>query len=270
MNKKDNRVVSLYSWKYYLIVGVVFLLGIILMLYSENQRPESRWIRFVGEIGAFVAAAIVSHFIYDRLLRKDEESLLIEKLAQLQYEKESGIISSHDKLPVADFIEDIKAAKRRLWFLNTWIDNYNSLEEAVREAVRKNVPVDILILHPQSTYAAARGRELGLEKHDDYARLQIQSNLSNLYKLSTEFSHPKSIRIKLYDSPSVLALYGADDIAYMGFFWRRKNSHQGPHLKLKTHGEGYYFGHNAKMHFEAIWSNAPLLDFTDPEWRNKL
>jgi hypothetical protein len=183
------------------------------MLYSENHPAENHWIRFVGEIGAFVAAAIVSHFLYGRLLRKDEEHLLIDKLMQLQYEKESGIISSHEKLPVPDFIEDIKSAKRRGWFLNTWIDNYNSLEEAVHEAVRKSVPVDILILHPQSHDAVARSRELGLDKHDDYARLQIQTNLSNLHKLSMEFDHPDSLRFKLYDGAGHLALYGADDIA---------------------------------------------------------
>jgi hypothetical protein len=56
----------------------------------------------------------------------------------------------------------------------------------------------------------------------------------------------------------------------MGFFWRRKSSHQGPHLKLKTHGEGFYFGHSAKMYFETIGADASRIDFRDSEWREKL
>jgi hypothetical protein len=270
MAKNSDRIPNLFSWKYYLIVGIVFLIGLILMLIAENHQTENHWIHFIGEIGAFVAAAIASHFIYAKLIRKDEEILLVEKLKQVQYELESGIISSHEKLPVYDFEYDVMVGKHKIWILQTWIGNFIPVENAIRIALEKNMEVEILILNPKSNYAKARGQELGVVEDTDYVPREINSNLAKFFQLYSESNHPNNFEIRLFDGNSTFSIYAVDDIIYLGFFWRKRNCTESPHLKLKLKGNSFYFSHFAKMHYDIIWKEATKVDFNDPEWRKKL
>ena len=270
MPKKDNRVTNLFSWKYYLLVVVLFLVGLILMLYASNNHSENHWIRFIGEIGAFVAAAIGSHFIYDRFLRKDEELLFVEKLRQLQFEKESGIITTYEKFPLQDFVDDAKSGKHKLWILQTWISNLISIEDSIRAALEKNMTVDILILNPKSNSAMARGIELGMVDDDDHVSREINSNLSKLSQLSSELKHPSNFKIKLYDGNGIFDIYGIDDNIYLGFFWRKKNSIEAPHLKLKLKDNSSYFSYYAKRHFDIIWENARPVNFSETNWKTQI
>jgi hypothetical protein len=270
MTKNTDNTTNLYHWKYYLIVGIIFLIGVILMLYAENRHTENYWFRFVGELGAFIAAAIASHFIYDKFLRKDEELLLIEKLSNLQHEKESGITSSYNKLPLQEFLNEVKTAKHSLRILQTWIANFISLEDALRIAIEKNISVEVLILNPNSNYAATRGLELGMVEDTDHVPREINSNLSRLFQLSAELRHPANFKVKLYDSSGTFDIYAVDNIIYLGFFWRKKNSIEAPHLRLKLRGDDFYFGYYTQLHFDSIWENAKQVNFTDINWRNNL
>jgi hypothetical protein len=265
--RKDNREANLYSWKYYLLVVVIFLVGLSLMLYSESAHVENNWIHFVGEIGAFVAAAIASHFIYDKFLRKDEQLLFIENLRQLQFEKESGIVTTYEKFPLNDFLEEIKVGKKRLWILQTWIPNFISLEDSIRAALEKGVHVELLILDPKSSYANLRGAELGMEEDADHVSREINSTLSKLSQLSSELKHPANLQVKLFDSSSVFGIYAIDENIYLGFLWRKKNSIEAPHLKLKLKEDSYYFSHYAKRHFDLLWKSAQSVNFSEGNWK---
>jgi uncharacterized protein DUF5919 len=269
-----NRIPNLLSWKYYSIVGLVFLSGLILMLIAEGH--DNNWLRFIGEIGAFVAAAVASHFIYDRLIRKDEQLFLVEKLESSieekmrNFEKGSGIIKSESTGDIKTFTDGITSAKKRIWILTTWIGHLTIMEAPFRKAIQKGIKVDILLLNPKSIHAAERAKELGME-NAEYVSREIYSNLDRLEQFAKESGYPSTLNVRLYEGHPVIHIQGFDDVIQLHFFLRKRNSLEAPGFILRDSAEeDLYFSNDVKNHFESISSNAKPVNFKDPDWRNKI
>ncbi len=163
-SKTEQDVKPLLKWKHYSVVIFIFILGVIIMLITEGK--QNNWFHFIGEIGAFVSAAIASHFIYDRFIRKGEESFLTKQLEMVlenrmaQFEYDSGIIQPTTKLQLDEYINSINTAKNEVYILQTWVPNFISLEDSIKNAIHRRVIVKILLLNPRSSHAGVRGKEL--------------------------------------------------------------------------------------------------------------
>lgn len=244
------------------------------MLFVEGHNNS--WLHIIGEIGAFLSAAIASHFIYDRLIRKDEQTFLLEEIESsiekkmANFEKQSGIIGSENKWNNEAFINELNSAKNRIRILSTWIGQLATIETPIKKAIQRGIRVDILLLNPTSTFSIERAKELRIQ-NSDFVKKEIDSNLERLSQFAAEASYPGTFDVRLYEGHPILLIQVVDDIMRVSFFLRDRNSLEAPVLTLRTSKEEeLYFSNDIDNHFESIWLSAKSIDFKDSDWRNKI
>jgi ribosomal protein S18 acetylase RimI-like enzyme len=135
---------------YYLIISVIFLIGIGVMLYSVEQHGHI-W-KFVGEIGSFVSAVIAVHFLYDRILKKDERYFIVNelndiiqlKLNSLKYDEKIVLYDSYREVDWTSLIEhsdhEIVIA---VHYCNQWLSQH--FESFLKFLKKKNSKIRIIV-----------------------------------------------------------------------------------------------------------------------------
>lgn len=270
--KRPDSYNNLVNLKYYTTVFAVFCIGIITMLLVDNFKESSHWLHFIGEIGAFIAAAIASHFIYDRVIRKDAELLIIEKLENAieqkfsNTEKDSGIVNSYERFNIDEFNYEVLKAKNRIWILQTWVGNLIMIESSLKEALKRNIEIQILVLNPKSKFCLTRGQELKIDR-SDYVPGSINSNLLRLSQIAKEYNYPANFKVRLYDGSYPIIIYGIDDLVYMGLTWREEHTTNSPQLKLRIdkNKENYYSSF-VNNHFNSVWKIGLEVNLKQNDW----
>ncbi|KYC38547.1 hypothetical protein WA1_35770 [Scytonema hofmannii PCC 7110] len=169
-------------------------------------------------------------------------------------------ISEIPKLPLSTFVENVKIAKH-IQILETFTDLANNdilfekFSEAIKEALRGDSRIEILLIHPESEAAKQRAEELSraIKPIKDVPEL-IQKTLARFYRLETEKVGKDKIgtlEIKLYDAFPTIAMHKWDQEAYISFYPVNQRSDEAPNLKVSTLTT---FGSYAASKFDELWN----------------
>jgi hypothetical protein len=173
---------------------------------------------------------------------------------------EQGIKSLHPiseirNLPSSGFIENVRRVKRgdRIRILETFSslinEHYREFEAAIKEAIKKDAEVEVLLFHPYS--AGAKRRAEQLSGHVNVSE-GIQKNLAHLYELQTEteYTGKKSLQIRLYTALPSIQMYRWGEWAYVSLFPIGNRSDRCPNLKVPMDNP---FGSYIDDTFEELW-----------------
>jgi len=270
---KRNSFTSMYRPLYFSIVGLLFLGGLLLMVVSEEKLKSHHILGdILRDIGGFIAAAVASHFIYEILLKREHEKILIEKLESLLNEQNSsiqktGIIGASENISSDTLAKSIHDAKESVWILQSWIGDWNRLEKSMFKAVEKGISVRILLIDPNSPHATTRSVECG--KDADWVSAGVRGNLRNLVSLSTNNGNlRKNLQVRIYDGTAVFCAFGCEDVAYVGFMRRGGYNVGATVLTLNMHDSSLHFSNLVKQHFDLVWGTARQVDFSNDNWKS--
>jgi hypothetical protein len=188
--REDALATRLQSWIHGTSGSAIFLFGVVLRILSIWLEGRNQFISAVlGDLGAVTIAAIALPFLYERLLKTEDQrmvanefsNILDQKLANLGLESthahinDTGRLSLDKKLALMQTAhEDIVQLGIRLHTFVGYFENRASSEfkQPITQLLSKGVNITVFLLNPDSEAGQA------------YARLHRQPNLLESIKES--------------------------------------------------------------------------------------
>jgi hypothetical protein len=252
------------GWKGTAIFLFFAILGIILILTAVRRGENLPWFLAGEHFGITLIAVVCATFAFDlflkdQLLKETGSRVTAEMITALRaYETAgaSGITRIHPSLNATPVVDKFAASRSEIRLLQTWVGNLTGLEAGLESAATEDCKIRVLVLNPESLQAAARSRDFGEGK--DFAKDAIEGSVSLLKRFCTN-CEKKGIKVggdqgqvmvRLYDATPIFTLYAADDVAYLGFYWRKKAALLMPQIEL---GESGYLKDAVNGYFEDLW-----------------
>jgi hypothetical protein len=195
--------------------------------------------------------------------------IINERSAELDKLRQAGVKTVHRRLAHARLIDNFEEAKESIRILQTWSGDFNNIGDTLVWAAKKGCEVKILLLNPDSDQAKQRGQDLGYV-NSTVVQALIQNDLEVLRKcaLSCNNEERNRIKVRLYDSTPVIAIYGYDDINVVGTYWRQRHSQEGPQLEVDTSkvhpdhpSSSWYVADAVVEHFDDIWNDERTIEW---------
>lgn len=243
-------------------------LGIALARFLRPRRRQITWAVLLGLLSVLLLALAARLTGYPRdLLLNVGASLLMVALTFVVFDPlfddmRKNAVQEHRTLDLDRLVVEVRNAELRVDMLDTWTGlleerhKYRFLD-ALQVAARREVPVRLLLLDPDSAAAEQRSEEL------DNARVPflIMDNLLSLHRLRDGLPRPLAdqLQVRIYDASPSIQLYRWDDKALVSFFPVGRKAYDAPQLEAFMNSP---LGEFVEGRFDELWGRArPLDDF---------
>jgi hypothetical protein len=202
----------------------------------------------------------------DRQLSK----LDIDAVARdLKHQHYCGVVQVHLRFPEETFIGLVDGAAHEITILQTWIPNLQRFEWALREAVRRQVDVRVLLLHPSSP--VARLREEALRRDPALAedvKANVERCLSIFESIAAELPErdQSRLQVRLYNSLPSIAVYKADEHYLVSSFLHAQLAIDS--VQVEIDGSDTPVGEQVERELATLWRIGCEVDLRD--WRRSL
>jgi hypothetical protein len=253
--------------KYRLILaGYGFLImSFILLSFTYFIGIKPPFDQLANTIGTSLFSISLISLVYEYFVKgafvKEIENRLSKvfknEFHEINQIKSSGIFGVFNNLPSDEVYLTLSNAQTEIMILQTWIPEKEHVCESIKKAIKIGVRVKILLLSPNSSCAMLRSAELGFKQ--DQVSIKIEDTIAEIQRVFSESLNDDFVSVRLYDGTPTMSIYAADNIAFMGNYWRGINASNGPHLKVS--GEGSYYMNSINKNFELIWQSATDVEF---------
>ncbi|MFG2979771.1 hypothetical protein ACGFYQ_00725 [Streptomyces sp. NPDC048258] len=124
-----------------------------------------------------------------------------------------GVVQVHREFPESAFIGLVRAARREVAILQTWIPNLGGFQSELAKAINeRRIEVNILLLHPSSPVAGLRDEALRTTGQSAGA-VDVDASLRSLELVHRQVSPELryKLRVRVYNSLPSIAVYKVDD-----------------------------------------------------------
>ncbi|MEU9301690.1 hypothetical protein [Streptomyces sp. NPDC048269] len=124
-----------------------------------------------------------------------------------------GVVQVHREFPESAFIGLVRAARREVAILQTWIPNLGSFQSELANAVNeRQIEVNILLLHPSSPVAGLRDEALRSTGQRAGA-VDVDASLRSLELVHRQIAPElrDKLRVRVYNSLPSIAVYKVDE-----------------------------------------------------------
>jgi hypothetical protein len=262
---KDRTILRhLNAHKLALVALGILITGMFLVMLPHLIQSDGAWKAIVEHLGLVFVPSGLMALVYEVMLRRtflDEireqfSMSLGEHFRTIDRLHGAGVKDVHEALPDAVINAKLENASRSISILQTWIPNLLQIERSLAKAIERRCRVRILLLDPESAHADARNADLGYIDRNTI-RHSIELNLKQLVCFHAEVGD--TFEVRLYSGTPVLSIYACDDTRFLGFYWRKRRSSQGP--QFEVHGGASLMGLEADRHFEDLWTDSRPVDF---------
>jgi hypothetical protein len=218
-----------------------------------------------------IAQALTARIV-DQLTQDNYQEKAANAIArQLSKKNYLGIVAVHKTLNAETFKAFINKARRQVLILNTWIPDLSSYQEELTEALKRGVPVTILILWPDSDAAELRSKALKNLPNAIPApnvRSCVWNNLDELRKVARGAGDSRKLLcVKVYNSLPSISVYCVDDNGFVSLFLHDRLAIQLPQFEF----EGVHTGFGNHIRQEVKTLERIGIAFDDIEnWRDEL
>src|SRR5262249_18623346 len=170
-----------------------------------------------------------------------------------------GIVEVHGARLIKTFDKWLGEATQRVRIIETWIGGgpIGMFAKGFPEVIKKQIPVQVLLIDYESASARQRGLDLGLTNEETVPK----SVLENLWEFDT-LRNELPIEVKLYDNLPSFTLYQCDDRAFVSFFTHGFISDTSPQLEIE--GQDTLMGKMIDQEFDELWKIAKWVDWNHP------
>jgi len=177
-----------------------------------------------------------------------------------------GIVDISKELSYRIFEEWIYNAEESVRIQETWLAaNPTLFKDALEEASKKGVIIQVLLINPHSAAARQRSVDLWLPRKVTLdapeAELVPKMVKANLWEFKLLRNRGIAVEVKLYDALPNFATYACDDHAFVGFYTHGYQSDVA--LQLHIEGVDTPFGGMIKDEFEMLWNVGEAVNWED-------
>lgn len=234
-------------------IDLYFTIAIAIVISILNVFAGSSLQSYIAPLTLAVLALLANAMLVNRHQ--------INTIFQLSLElKDVGIRSAHSKYPENYLDEQFRNAKSGIWILGTWLTNWPPFQSGFIEAVKSGVPIQILLLDPNSIIAKQRSKDLGFEENS-FRPVALFDQLKVFFKENN--LRDSRIELRFYDRMPPFTLYAVDECLIMGIFWIGvgRGSSTGPHFEI--YEKSSCFGSYSMETFYNIWNAATSVSLKD-------
>jgi transcriptional regulator with XRE-family HTH domain len=159
-------------------------------------------------------------------------------------------------------IEWMYEAKERVYFLTTWIEDFDYYSEAILTAAENGAEIKILLIDPQSGMSKLRLEALlpiPKNEQEDEAKFdkekverKVGKNLTDLRILAKKNPVLRDkLQIRLYKTMPAAQVIVCDNKAMVGFYSQGRRADLSPQLEIEDNTS--VMGQFVKKEFEALW-----------------
>lgn len=240
---------------------VIFLLGIIFAILGFYSK-----VKF--EILSSVILAVLSLLAFGALkTRRQVDNLnlqtnsLNEKITSVnlnQSIERYGIKHVYKSMPYSEFYKRIDSSKtKKVRILQTWLKGTNPITDEMIEAIERGVEFELILLKPDSSIAAMRTADIGLEQNSTRA-ITLFEGIKAAVK--NKKINQEKFKVRFHDRLPPFSMYAVDDWIIIGLYWHGRGSVANPMIQLDSINKGKY-GWNVMDTFEEIWNKSEEYNF---------
>lgn len=252
------------------VAGIAVLLADVLG-WLDKMAPGGALPKITLLILSTVTLFLLMEF--DRLKVLDSvhakiSDLNVDGLGALRRQRYLGAVQVHSVFPETDFLELVKAARREVFILQTWIPNLSRFQDELREAiVERQVEVRILLLHPSSLVADLRDQALRRTERPA-ASVDVNASLEILRSVHG-FLPPElrgKLRVRVYSSLPSIAVYRTDERYLVSSFLHGRLAIQSTQIEIG--GSDTVMGREVQGELDKLWGIGRDVDFRD--WQRSI
>jgi hypothetical protein len=255
---------QLNKYKLGIVALGIVVIGMVLIVIPHLIHSDSPAMQILEHLGLVFAPSGLMALVYEVMLRRtfldevrEQFSLSLgEHFRMIDRLQAAGVRDVHESLPDALISREFENATQSICILQTWIPNLLQIERSLSKVIARGCRIRILLLDPNSIQAEARNEDLGYVDRNTI-RHSIELNLKQLASFHTEVGD--ALEVRLYRGTPVLSLYACDDTRFLGFYWRKRRSSQGPQFEIR--GRSSLMALEADRHFEDLWAHSSVVKF---------
>ena len=206
-------------------------------------------------ISISIISIVYEHVMKNSLIKAIKNKLsdsLDEKFATINKLEKSGISNAYESFPFEEIKTKFRESKKSIRILQTWVPESTHLISQIESALKNGCEVKILLLKPGSDQAICRNNDLGYE--DQIVCSKINNAIHDFYMSFKDSFYGKNFHINLYEGTPTMAIYAADDVAYVGLYCRGSDSAKGAHFEISR--ENTFFYDTISKHFDSVWNES--------------
>lgn len=261
-------------WRVIRRIAEAVLLGImactaIAIGLLELYRPQSLAVN-IPEITLIVLGTITLFLFLEvgRFQTLDDHTVVLEDIEQklsrldlnaiaqdLKEEHYGGLIAVHKHLDENQFIKYMQHAQE-ITILNTWIPRLNFYNDTLVAALRRHVPVKILLLYPNSEVAQLRDEALRAA-NSLFPKQKVRQGIEECFEALTdvldqvgEDSVPY-LQVRLYNSLPSISVYKADEHFFVSVFFHGQLAIRSPQFEIE--GSASLLGQHVMKELNILW-----------------
>lgn len=258
-----------------IILLSLFLLGLALLIVPKlvGISETGFWGHLLRDLGIAAVPLSAIALIYEHILREAIMNEMREKLGHtirthfevVERVARAGLIDALPEFPTTRVADGFGEAKS-IRILQTWIPDAITLLRPLQIACMRGAKVRILLLDPESPIAPKRALELGYSQPNATAD-NVNANLQEIRRFCTANGLLDHVEVRLYDALPVIAVHAIDDLIYVGTFWRKMPSINGPQLVAR--GSASFYVRAISQHFEDLWESSRIYDIRTTQTPNE-
>ena len=207
----SKRIKLLLNWKKWSLVVGLFVSGYLAYFFTTDQHGFL--LELVHHAGLFLAAVVAVHFIYELLVKRDEQANLRQEIAKSVTTTLSAFMPSFEKWGFQGFQENLDFGEvfgrleknDELLWLDTYAPSRSVVAGHVTAALRRGAKIRMLAIDPDSDNAKFRASEIQQPGFTEQTFLDdLRSFIQSLCAVSESAPDKSSFELRLYrDLPCV-------------------------------------------------------------------
>lgn len=260
-----DRTRGLLTWKKCSLAAAVFVGGYLAYFFTEGVHgflPE-----LVHHVGLFLAAVVAVHFIYELLVKRDEQAALRREISDAVATTINSVMPSFEKwgfqgfqdhLDFRDIFDRLQPGDELLW-LDTYAPSRGQVLSHVNAALARGARIRMLAIAPNSHTAKYRAREIQQAGFSEQTFLDdLASFIDALGVTVRQYAATEALELRLYhDLPCVpMYIHVRGGVPVRGFtsYFLRHASENFAHARW-TFADNGMLKHFSE-YFEAKWANS--------------
>jgi hypothetical protein len=217
---------GLLAWKKWSVAAALLVAGYI--VYTLTQGQAGFFPELLHHVGLFISAVVAVHFIYELLVKRDDQAELRREVAGAVATTISAVMPAFEKWGFQGFQDDLKFAEvfdhledgDELLWLDTYAPSRDVVINGLTSALARGVKIRMLAIAPDSATAKMRAAEINQPGFSEKTFLgDLSSFINELHDLAKAQDKKGLFELRLYqDLPCVpMYIHRRGDIPYRGF-----------------------------------------------------
>ena len=261
----SNPIKKLLNWKKWTLVTGLFVAGY--AAYFLTIDAHGFLLELIHHVGLFLAAVVAVHFMYEMLVKRDEQAALRQEIAESVTTTLSAFMPSYEKWGFQGFQENLDFGKvfgslekdDELLWLDTYAPSRAVVAGHVTTALARGAKIRMLAIDPDSENARYRAQEIKQPGFTEQAFLaDLRSFIQSLRSTSEPALGKAAFELRLYRDLPCVPMYihkrgGVPIRGYTSYFLSNA-SENFAHAKWTFADAGMlrYFSE----YFDVKWNNA--------------